>query len=851
MFFLHRYSDDTSLCSEDEAKYLACDSTDNSPSNVHSAARYCGRFARTCALYCAGDKNAPDCQLISPCQCIDEFSFAPMHGLACQGYAQRCNTTEWLQCGLYAATCIRSTVNETGSITRYTDAEPGDTTCTCLSGISPAASGDLPCHATRVTSDGVTLRACTLSEARSACGLYAASCQYHIGLSRALPTTCACNASSVTIYASYESYESRITPPSISCPGPWALRNCTRGEQARCEQPLAQCLVNVTLTSPQGVLLNGTGCFPNHYDYPCACTEELARQKCGTGYVGCTTLGVYNQLDGCFNLTNTSVQCTCDTLYANYSKELGYACLNETSVVRNCTANEYQAFCGPPIADGLSNRCFAFALNGSLVNGTCSRALVVRDCSAAELAFMCPLFANTSVNQTRAYCKAIAATNGVVYQTINASCPAPSAPAPFVAPSLAPANSTGYPRQCRDDESARECSHDRACEVYSETRCNLTESERLQLGLLYEFMGKYAFTTNLSSVATIPAAFRAINITFCNLTNITVGAGVNASVWELSFDFACDARFNASANKTVQCVQFATVNTTQCTQVMNRTALCVANGPSNYTCTCQPGYGPLNPRYEFTSDGFIRANPLDVNLGKCEGVVRDCEPGEETLVFGGRYAQACQISCNANDRTQNCIVYNATCDALQPSLPGLTSILPFELAANELSAFFPVNIAQPCGSLGWLYDQAAVMNLTIDLGVGINITSEIQRRCGSFVDKASFMVFDCNVTHSLCEPYTRYALYMFSCTCEAGGFRGPSLPCETDYYTRPCNATEDALVPRGAFDDTCMRSYTCRLLCYPATATQPEICFRHAPDPCESVCAGWSVARRGRVGRAL
>lgn len=801
-----------------------------------------------------------------------------MHGLACQGYAQRCNTTEWLQCGLYAATCIRSTVNETGSITRYTVSEPGDTTCTCLSGVSPANATDLPCRSGRAASDGVSLRACTLNEARTACGLYAESCQYHIGLSRALATTCTCNASSVAVYVDYESYESRITPPAISCPGPWALRNCTRGEQARCEEPLAQCLVNVTLASPQGVLLNETGCFPNHFDFPCPCSAELARVKCGTGYVGCTTLGVFNQLDGCFNLTNTSVQCTCNPLYANYSQELGYACLNETSVVRNCTADEYQSYCGPPVTDGLTNRCFVFAINGSLVNGTCSRTLVVRDCSAVELAFMCPLFANTSVNET-AFCQAVEASHGVVYQTVNASCPFPPAPLPYVAPPLAPANSTGYPRECTDEEYARECSPDLICEwvgatdcnsttanntllvedfdrVYNATLANFTESEAeelLRLAELRAFLDTIRLVANLSVVPGAQAYIASQNISLCNITVFIVGVQnltaldpeeQNATgVVELAFNFSCDPRINASAqmvdyiapapNDTRPCN--ATNGTLVCSYVRNRTALCVAHAPANHTCQCQAGFGPLNPRYEFTADGFIRANPADANLGQCEGVVRDCEPGDETLVFGGRYAQSCQISCNPSDPTQNCIVYNATCGGIDPTMPALNRVLPLEIAANELSAFFPVNIAQPCGSLGWLYDREQALNATLELAsTSINITSEIQRRCGNFVSRASYMIFDCNVTHSLCEPYTRYGLYMFECVCGAGSYRGPSLECETDYYIRPCNATEDALVPRGSFDDACMRSYVCRLMCYPATATQPEVCFRHAADPCES-----------------
>lgn len=827
-FVFARYSDGTKDCSEDEAQFRTCDVNDRSPDNVHSATRYCGRFARACALYCTGDKTAPQCDLISECTCIDDFSFAPMDGLACQGYAQRCNATEWQQCGLYATTCVRSTANETGS-SRYLVPEPGQVTCTCLSGVSPGPASGPTCRATRVAADGVTLRACTANETRDTCGTFGASCQYHIGTGRAIPATCLCNATSVWMYNELATYESRSVQPSVVCPGPWALRNCTQGERARCESPLlASCVMNVTLAQPQGVLVNRSQCFPDYFDYPCPCSAEIARVRCGAGYVDCTTRGTYNQIDGCYNLTNTSVTCSCNPEFANFSAELGYTCLNETSVVRNCTAQEFQDYCGRPLA-GLLNRCFVFALNNSLVNGTCNRTLAVRDCTVAELAFMCPLAANASA---ALYCQAIpTSTSGVitVYQTVNASCPFPPAPQPFVLPPLAPANSTGFPRECTEAEYAQKCSKDRVCEVYRETRCNLTEAEEQQLLTLANFRANYSVATNLSILATLSSLFQSLNLTLCTLGNVTVTA--NGDIWEANITFACGSRLSSN----LTCLQTISTNTTVCTQVQNRTALCVANAPSNYTCTCHSGYGPLNPRYNFTYEGFIQSDARDANLGQCEGVVRECAPGEETIVFGGRFATACQISCSETDPTQNCIIYNATCDLGRPALPSLQTILPYEITANELSAFFPLNLAQPCGLLGWLYDHTAAMNasITLDTTTTINITSEIQRRCGPQVERASFLVFDCNVSHSLCEPQTRYALRMFNCTCNAQGYPGISLPCENDYYIRPCNATEDALVPRYAFDDTCMRNYVCKLMCYPPTATQPELCFRHAPDPCK------------------
>jgi hypothetical protein len=279
------------------------------------------------------------------------------------------------------------------------------------------------------------------------------------------------------------------------------------------------------------------------------------------------------------------------------------------------------------------------------------------------------------------------------------------------------------------------------------------------------------------------------------------------------------------------CVNYST--TIQCSRVPRRVSLCVARSPSNYSCTCKSGFGPLNPRMSFATLGLMQVDPRDAKLGKCEGVVRDCDPGTETLLYGGTHATSCQISCNEADRTANCIIYNATCDPGSPSLPVIPRISALQFTANEVSAFYPVNIAQPCGQLGYTFFGRAANSTIVTIGTqSVNLTAELQRRCGPYVSTADFIVFDCNTTHSLCEPFVRYAVYTLACYCQPNTFAGNLLPCERDYYIRPCNRTEQALVPRDTFDAECQQSYACQRMCYPATATQPEVCFRHAPDPC-------------------
>ena len=820
-----RYDDGVHKCSTDEAQIRACDGStgdaETDANNVRGVARYCGRFGRTCALYCTGDKAAPACDVISPCTCLDDFSFAPLHGLPCQGYAQYCNVTEWATgCGLYAATCVWATPNATSL--RTTQVEDGAATCTCLSGIVPeTTSGALPCRTTPAANDGSILRACTLSEAQSACGAYADACQYHIPTARAVASTCHCNASSVEVAAD-ATYTSRLLAPSYTCPGPWVVRNCTAGELARCEEtpPGGGCQVNVSLAAPAGRLVNRSLCFPDHYNYSCECPEDLARARCGIGYVSCTVLGTYNQVDGCYDELNDTAVCTCDPFYNDSATALGYTCANASSVVRNCTGAEILRYCGNTVDS--TALCFMFALNNSFVNGSCAVfPLLIRDCDDAERAFMCPLQTNRSEG---GFCRVITTTYyQTVYQTVNASCPWPTQIPAYLALPLLPANSTGFPRECTTEEISRECAHDVVCDEIAAVpgpACNLTGN--LTDGPILNY--------------TEYAALNFVNISF----NETLLAEQNRTIEEVLqdlYDIYLETQYDLrNATACSADVSNGTVAPV-CRIVNNRTAGCYAAGPADFRCTCAYGFGPLNARYSFSGSGFITSDPRDAHLGQCEGVVRPCDAGEETVLYGGRFATSCQLSCSAQDRTQNCIIYSATCDRLNPNLPSLGRNYPVQLTANELSAFFPLTVAQPCDAFGAVHDQLVVAANATNLTVGeidIDVSTELRRRCGPYVESASFLVFDCNVTHSLCEPEVRYALYMFQCQCQTNAYPGPSglLPCETHYYTRACNASEDALVPRGAFDPTCHDSYRCRLLCYPANATQPELCFRHAPDPC-------------------
>jgi len=841
-----RYATSDYKCSENEAQILACDAFD--AVSVYSAQRYCGQFGRSCALYCTGDKTAPDCDVISPCTCLDDFSFAPLHGLPCQGYAQYCNATEWASCGLYASTCVRSSPNATS--VRLTRAEDGATTCTCLAGIVPETGG-ATCRSTPMAVTVGVLRNCSLSEALSACGSYAASCQVHVPTGRVVPATCQCNASSVRVFADL-AYTSRITPPTISCPGPWATRNCTAGEAAACEVN-GTCAYNTSLGGGTQ-LVNRSQCFPDHFNYSCTCPPTLARRLCGPGYVSCSVLGTYNQVDGCYAFRENTATCRCDPLYNNTAARLGYPCVNSSSVLRNCSAVEYQRFCGRPLADA-GDTCQLFALNDTLVNGTCSRLATMRACTAEEFNFTCP---KASGSNSSAFCRAIDTPSGAtVYLAENASCAQPpQAPPGYYVPPLDPPNSTGYPRECTDDEYSSECAHDMVCElvppppctvnvtgynstaffsIYNATLLNFTANE----SLAYDLLLNSSLIQDIEQRAAFLANYSALTRLLYNITLYYDATG-NFSNYTEQFDprLLRLRTLNATAlpSQDQSCWSNST-NTTRCRYVHNRTALCVARAAGNYSCTCQPGFGPLNPRFYFSDSGFIKSDPRDARLGQCEGVVRDCDPGDETLVFGGRFATRCQLSCSAADRTQNCVIYNATCDpSIVPTLlpTALTTAFSPPLTANLLSAYFPLTTAQPCGAVGMLSDNASVANATLQYaGTTINLTAELRRRCGDYVDRASFLIFDCNVTHSLCEPQTRFAVYLLGCHCGAQGFAGPSLPCENDYYTRACNAREEALVPRSSFDEGCQRSYKCRRLCYPATAAgQPEVCFRHAPDPC-------------------
>ena len=331
---------------------------------------------------------------------------------------------------------------------------------------------------------------------------------------------------------------------------------------------------------------------------------------------------------------------------------------------------------------------------------------------------------------------------------------------------------------------------------------------------------------NLSYAAAVAA--------FANFTGpITVTLEANTTLgYNVSFPMTY-------LNQTTMCTNQTLV--TQCSRVPLRVRSCVARGPSNFTCACQPGFGPLNPRYSVSVGGFVRVDARDTKFGRCEGVVRNCSSNDEIIIFGGLHATACQISCNAEDSTANCVIVNATCDPGRPSLPVNERVATLRLTANELSAFFPVNVSQPCGTLGFALVNQSVRSaeITLDGSLTVNITSELQRRCGPYVERGDFLIFDCNTTHSLCEPSVRYAVYTLGCYCQTNTYPGDLLECQHDYYTRECTPAEKALVPRDTFDAACQRSYVCRRMCYPATSTQPEVCFRHAPDACKSLSEGF------------
>jgi hypothetical protein len=546
-------------------------------------------------------------------------------------------------------------------------------------------------------------------------------------------------------------------------------------------------------------------------------------------------------VDGCYNENNSTTTCRCDPFYNASAAALGYVCANATTVVRNCTGAEILRYCGNTV-DG-NALCFMFALNNSFVNGTCAQfPMMIRGCSDAERVFMCPLAVNYS-----GFCRAIHTAYGqVVYQTVNASCPWPTQIPAYLALPLLPPNATGFPRECTMEEISRECAHDVVCdaEAAAGPACNFTGN--LTDGAILNFTA-YVAANGLTN-----ATFNATQLVEQNRTAGDVLQSIYATYVATQYELR---NATACANGTGAGAPAA------CRVVNNRTAGCYAAGPTDFQCTCAFGYGPLNPRYSFSSAGFITSDPRDAHLGQCEGVVRPCDAGEETTLYGGRFATSCQLSCSAQDPTQNCIIYSATCDRLNPNLPSLARSYPVQLTANELSAFFPLTTAQPCDAFGAIHDQLVVAANATNLTVGditIDVSAELQRRCGPYVESASFLVFDCNVTHSLCELNVRYALYMFQCQCQNNSYPGPSglLPCETHYYTRACNATEDALVPRSAFDSVCHDSYRCRLLCYPAAnasgGTQPELCFRHAPDPCLDTFGdqrwGYAVAAQNVCG---
>jgi hypothetical protein len=809
LFVLRRYTNQAYKCSQDAQFYKTCDAFDASPTNPFSVARRCGRFGQSCALVCTGDKNAPDCQVAGTCTCLDTVTFAPLHGLHCHGYAQTCNGTEWRSgCGLYTATCTASTFNQTSS--RFIQPEYSELKCECLAGITPSTTATL-CHATALPNDGTTLRACTISEARSACGAFAASCQYHVPSGMAIGATCRCNASSVTIPS--------VLGATTACPGPTATRSCTAAELARCETVPASCVYNVTVGRSDR-LVNRSRCFPDHYDQWTNCSTALALRTCGPGYTACRVRATYNQEDGYYNISNATVQCTCNTLFANLSTRLGYTCTNETTVVRPCSTTEFQQWCGATASQVTTDNCYAFDYSSTLVPGSCDVRFAARNCTADEYAVWCPQASN---NRSVTDCQVACTPSGdTCYGLVaNASCLALTPAPAYVAPPLLPSNSTGYPRECTDDEYSAECAHDMNCttvpgDCLSYTNVSLPDNTTQTLINAVDAV----LSQNLSyaaAVATFANFSRPINVTLD--ANSTLGYNVSFLMTYL--------------NQTTICTNQTLV--TQCTRVPLRVRSCVARGPSNYTCACQPGFGPLNPRYSVSVGGFVRVDARDTKFGRCEGVVRNCSSNEEIIIFGGLHATSCQISCNSADPTANCVIVNATCDPGRPSLPVNERVATLRLTANELSAFFPINVSQPCGTLGFALVNQSVRSaqITLDRSLTINITAELQRRCGPYVDRGDFLIFDCNTTHSLCEPSTRYAVYTLGCYCQANTYAGDLLECQHDYYVRECTPAEKALVPRDTFDAACQRSYVCRRMCYPATATQAEVCFRHAPDACK------------------
>lgn len=422
----------------------------------------------------------------------------------------------------------------------------------------------------------------------------------------------------------------------------------------------------------------------------------------------------------------------------------------------------------------------------------------------------------------------------------NASCLALVEAPADVAVSLLPANATGYPRECTDAEYSAECAHDIVCETVLDD----CAEENLTAPL-------NNFTANASTLYNVEAPEDLwINLTFSEIVARYVNdssffiAGNSSDNFTLFTTMAYyqtlfpnTTAANITANTTFS-TPFTCSNLTArtvCRRSDRRVKTCVVNGPNDFVCTCQPGFGPLNPRYSISVGGFVRVDPRDTKFGRCEGVVRNCSSNEEIIIFGGLHATACQISCNAEDPTANCVIVNATCDPGRPSLPVNERVATLRLTANELSAFFPVNVSQPCGTLGFALVNQSVRSaeITLDGSLTVNITSELQRRCGPYVERGDFLIFDCNTTHSLCEPSVRYAVYTLGCYCLANTYPGDLLECQHDYYVRECTPAEKALVPRDTFDAACQRSYVCRRMCYPATATQPEVCFRHAPDACK------------------
>jgi hypothetical protein len=812
-FAFGRYTNQAYKCSQDALFYKICDAFDASPTNPFSVVRHCGRFGQSCALACTGDKNAPSCLVAGTCTCLDTVSFAPLHNLHCHGYAQTCNSTEWRsQCGLYTATCKAATVNQTSS--RFVQPEYSEVTCECLAGITPSTTA-VPCHAAgaALPNDGTTLRACTFNEARSACGVFAASCQYHIPTAAAISATCACNASSVTLQSALGA--------TTSCPGPTALRSCTPAELARCEHAVSECTYNVTLGQSER-LLNRSLCFPDHYEQWTKCDTALALRTCGPGYVACRVQATYNQEDGFYNVSNATAECTCNALFANLSTRLGYTCVNETTVVRPCSATEFQQWCATTSSGVIADNCFAFDYSSTLVPGSCDTRFAARNCTDDEYAIWCPL---GSQNRSETDCQVACAASGTPCYGIvaNASCIALT-PAPiYVAPPLLPANATGYPRECTDAEYSAECAHDIECETV------LGECLAYDNTTLVDDNGTWALSEAIMDVLQQNLSYAEALAAFANFSEPVV----------LTLDDNSTLGYNVTYNMTYfnESVQVCTNQTfmTQCTRVPRRVRSCVAYTATNYTCDCQPGFGPLNPRYSITTGGFVRVDARDSKFGRCEGLVRNCSTNEEIIIFGGIHAVACEISCNEADPTANCVIVNATCDAGRPALPVNERVATLRLTANELSAFFPINVSQPCGTLGFALVNQSVYDaqITLDGSLTVNITAELQRRCGPYVDRGDFLIFDCNTTHSLCEPSTRYAVYTLGCYCRANTYAGDLLTCEHDYYVRECTPAEKALVPRDTFDAACQRSYVCKRMCYPATTTQPEVCFRHAPDPCK------------------